>query len=208
MTEPSARRIASPLVSGASGGSWRNRMSDIVFEEFPKIARLSRDCVITEKLDGTNAQVLVTETGEVIAGSRSRFLTVDADNFGFAAWARKHADELRELGPGRHFGEWYGQGIQRTYGLTTRRFALFNVARWGESRPACCDVVPVLYRGVFDTFHADEAIDLLRRDGSRAAPGFMRPEGIVVWHEAARVGFKKTLERDEERKSQQKAPTP
>jgi hypothetical protein len=183
-------------------------MSDIVFEEFPKIARLSRDCVITEKLDGTNAQVLVTETGEVIAGSRSRFLTVDADNFGFAAWARKHADELRELGPGRHFGEWYGQGIQRTYGLTTRRFALFNVARWGESRPACCDVVPVLYRGVFDTFHADEAIDLLRRDGSRAAPGFMRPEGIVVWHEAARVGFKKTLERDEERKSQQKAPTP
>lgn len=35
-------------------------VSDLeAFAEFPKIARLSRECVITEKIDGTNAQVVV-----------------------------------------------------------------------------------------------------------------------------------------------------
>jgi hypothetical protein len=27
------------------------------FEEFPKMARLTRECIITEKIDGTNAQI-------------------------------------------------------------------------------------------------------------------------------------------------------
>ena len=52
----------------------------IEFEEFPKIARLSRECIITEKLDGTNAQVLITEdmdSGQrfLQVGSRSRWIT-------------------------------------------------------------------------------------------------------------------------------------
>lgn len=37
------------------------------FEAFQKIPRLRRDCVITEKLDGTNAQVHITEGGEGIS---------------------------------------------------------------------------------------------------------------------------------------------
>lgn len=180
-------------------------MSDIPeFKPFPKIARLSRDVLITEKIDGTNASVWVGEDGAVMAGSRSNWITPKADNFGFAAWVAENSSELLKLGPGLHFGEWWGAGIQRRYGLSERRFSLFNTTRWGNAadRPACCHVVPVLYSGLFDTAAVEEAIARLRREGSVAAPGFMRPEGVVVFHVAGNVGFKKTLERDEEPKTQ------
>ena len=180
------------------------------FEPFPSIARLSRSFVVTEKIDGTNAQVFVGEDGTVLAGSRSRWLTTADDNFGFAAWVKAYEDDLRTgLGPGTHFGEWWGAGIQRGYGRKEKRFSLFNVARWGDepardlekypnpTRPACCHVVPYLGGGpVFDTAFVDAIMQNLRRTGSFAAPGFMNPEGIVVWHEAARVLFKKTLDGD------------
>ncbi len=39
------------------------------------------------------------------------------------------------------------------------------------------------------------------RDGSRAAPGFMNPEGIIIWHHAAGIYFKKTLDKDDEPKT-------
>ena len=45
-----------------------------------------------------------------------------------------------------------------------------------------------------------ELIDL-RANGSKAAPGFAKPEGIVCFHVAANAGFKKTLEKDEVPKS-------
>lgn len=174
----------------------------VPFVEFPKLFRLSRECIITEKLDGTNAQVFVGDDGRVLAGSRNRWLSTDADNFGFAAWVKEHEDELRTLGPGRHFGEWWGSGIQRRYGLKEKRFSLFNVARWQDNRPACCHVVPVLYRGIFETEHVHAAIEKLLKEGSIAAPGFMDPEGIVCFHVAGNVGFKKTLVKDEEHKWQ------
>ncbi len=171
------------------------------FEAFPKIARLSRECVITEKIDGTNAQVCVTEDGDVLAGSRSRWITPAADNFGFAAWVEAHREELLALGPGRHFGEWWGSGIQRGYGLTKgeRRFSLFNVTRWGDesTRPACCCVVPTLYRGNFHTNAAEDALANLTINGSIAAPKFMKPEGIIVFHTASGTFYKKTIEKDE-----------
>jgi hypothetical protein len=176
-------------------------MSEPQFEPFPKIARLNRECVISEKIDGTNAQIIIGDDGSIAAASRSRIITPDDDNFGFAAWVRDRAEELHALGPGRHFGEWWGAGIQRRYGLAEKRFSLFNAARWSEERPACCHVVPVLYRGLFSTDAVDACIEQLREIGSFAAPGFMRPEGVIVWHDAARVGFKVTLERDEEPKS-------
>lgn len=178
------------------------KVSDFV--EFPKIARLSREIVITEKIDGTNAQVFVSEDGKVRAGSRNRWITPDEDNFGFAAWVRDHAAELRQLGPGRHFGEWWGSGIQRRYGLSEKRFSLFNTSRWALERPSCCDVVPILYLGQFSTQAVDDAINDLRQNGSRASHGFMKPEGVIVFHIAGNVGFKKTLERDEEPKGLRK----
>lgn len=107
------------------------------------------------------------------------------------------------LGPGRHFGEWWGSGIQRRYGIDEKRFSLFNVGRWNaENRPpACCGTVPLLFQGPFSTEIVDWNVERLRQEGSFAAPGFMRAEGVVVYLPAARELFKVTLERDEQPKS-------
>lgn len=176
------------------------------FEAFDKIARLSRGCTITEKIDGTNACIAINDTGEMFIGSRTRWITPADDNFGFAKWVHDHMTELALLGPGRHWGEWWGAGIQRRYGQTEKRFSLFNSARWSENKPpACCSVVPVLYTGIFTSTAADEALDLLRREGSKAAPGFMKPEGIIIYQSAARMYFKKTLDKDDEWKGKSAA---
>lgn len=97
---------------------------------FSKIPRLNRDMVISEKIDGTNGLIHVTETGEVCAGSRNRWITPKNDNYGFAKWVEANAAELQKLGPGNHYGEYWGQGIQSGYGLTEKRFSLFNTGRW------------------------------------------------------------------------------
>lgn len=181
------------------------------FEAFPKIGRLKRACTITEKIDGTNAQIIVTDDLEpleenrnrVIACSRTRIITPGkhTDNFGFAAWVQEHEEELRGLGTGRHFGEWWGSGIQRGYEQTEKKFSLFQVHRWADGkapRPACCGVVPILYEGDFNTEMIDDTMLELKLGGSKAAPGFMQPEGIVVFHSAVKQFFKRTFDRDEE----------
>ncbi len=193
------------------------------FKEFPKMARLSRECIVTEKIDGTNAQVYIYDDNAteelrdsayviaerdnliLMAGSRTRWIAPgkQSDNSGFAAWVQEHAEELFGLGPGQHFGEWWGGKIQRGYGLTEKRFSLFNTVRWAETRPACCHVVPELFRGIFTTEAIETCLYALERQGSQAAPGFMNPEGIVVYHVAAGIGFKKTLDNDAQPKSLQ-----
>jgi len=277
----------------------------LVFQPWPKISRLNREIVITEKIDGTNAAIgigppagSVTQVeaaggfahsyptmgaGRVWAQSRTRIITPLNDNFGFAAWVEKHANALRDiLGPGFHFGEWWGAGIQRTYGLTEKRFSLFNTAKWNEPSNAeglaklrgdgiMIDTVPVLYTGPWTgnygyknsetgewlvladekdwpTLYVDyeaaetriasfmerifelgvqDATDLrprlekisrpinprprfapnfilewLARVGSQAAPGFMKPEGICVYHKASGSIFKATVEGDEKHKNE------
>lgn len=171
---------------------------ELVFKPFPKIPRLSRECVITEKIDGTNAQIYIGEDGSIRAGSRNRWITPGNDNYGFATWVESHADELKQLGPGPHYGEWWGAGIQRRYGLQNKRFSLFNVHRWTAvaTPPSCCDVVPVLYHGEFVEAEITKAINILAVSGSRAAPGFMDPEGIVIYHVASGHLFKKTIKDD------------
>lgn len=283
------------------------------FERFPKIARLNRDIVITEKIDGTNACVMIEQlagdpacVGGVLpcscmkrpdildyavvdgrvfgvrAGKRTSWLNPadgkNWDNHGFGAWVLLNAAELVAfLGPGRHFGEWWGAGVQRRYGVPNKRFSLFNVARYGAAdavadprcavtpkewakleatgmawelfpngpegairhkfhegkkvcacRPAQADVratiggvlvepVPVLYRGPwFGTLYINStggdyahngfapalALQKLETEGSVAAPGFMDPEGIVVFHEASGQLFKATVEGDEKPKGE------
>lgn len=196
-------------------------MSTTLFEPFQKIARLKRECLITEKIDGTNAQIhivrsLAPEEGAIahkslgtagdlsmFAGSRTRYITPTDDNFGFARWVQAHTDELWSLGEGRHYGEWWGLGIQRGYGQTEKHFSLFNAWRWNDAnpnRPACCGVVPNLYTGPFSTEVTSTQLERLRTLGSVAVPGFMKPEGIVIYLSAARTYFKQTLEKDEEPK--------
>lgn len=184
---------------------------EIPFVGFPKMGRLSRECVITEKIDGTNAQILITQSGDFLTGSRTRWITPQDDNFGFSRWAHEHKDELLTLGPGQHFGEWWGAGIQRKYGLSEKRFSLFNVGRWvlpgtpkteeQEAVPPCCGVVPTLFAGIFSTTVADNMILRLQHKGSLAAPGFMDPEGIVIYHVALGAMFKKTIKNDSQPKS-------
>ena len=55
------------------------------FTGFPKIPRLSRECVISEKIDGTNACVYISNEGDIQAGSHTRWITPQNDNYGFAA---------------------------------------------------------------------------------------------------------------------------
>lgn len=203
-----------------------------LFVPFPKLARWSREVVITEKIDGTNAAVVWVEDADLpdypalakvgslnlYCQSRTRLIAPADDNFGFARWAVDHAEELAGLGAGRHFGEWWGPGIQREYGMATRRFSLFNVARWHQvgdapflsgdkssnPAPGCCHVVPVLGRGVMDDVAplVERYLSKLALLGSVASPGFMRPEGIVVYHTAAGVAFKKTFEHDKKGKGE------
>lgn len=182
------------------------------FKAFEKIPRLTRDMIITEKIDGTNGLIFVGEFDQepFLVGSRSRWITPgkSTDNSGFAAWAYEHKDELiAGLGPGFHYGEWWGKGIQRNYGLEERRFSLFNVSRWSDDtvRPSCCHVVPTLtdFSGtIFDTALVNSVLEDLKQHGSYAAPGFMNPEGIIVFHVASGHLFKKTIEKDSEHKGQ------
>ena len=207
--------------------------SAIPFVEFPKIPRLKRNIVVTEKIDGTNAQVWIrpkweaealagyefepdydTQCGDLIvrAGSRNRWLprpgAPGEDNFGFSRWVHDFAVRLALfLGAGHHYCVRGGAGIQRRYDLDHKRFSLFNAARWPElmaapiqiHRPPGIDVVPLLYQGpMIDT---QPLLEQLRSTGSHAAPGFMRPEGIVIYHMASRSMFKQTLDKDDEPKS-------
>lgn len=211
------------------------------FVDFKKIPRLSRDMIITEKIDGSNGQVAIipSDSEEFIgcedgfveqcclankqidetkwlymfAGSRNRWLSTGKqnDNHAFAYWVKENSEELFQLGPGRHFGEWYGKGIQRGYGLDHKRFALFNVSKWvakddfitvenQHHAPACCSVVPVMYEGQFNTGTINDVLDILKKNGSLAVHGYMNPEGICIYHTAAGQYFKKTIENDSQPK--------
>lgn len=170
------------------------------FVPFPKIPRLNRDVVVTEKIDGTNASVLVHDDGETYrVGSRNRWITQGDDNFGFARYVAEHEETFLQLGPGLHRGEWWGQGIQRGYGLDHKRFSLFNTSQWNDETPPPegLYVAPVLYDGPYAGLDVDYELDSLIANGSSAVWGYARPEGIVVYHVAARQYFKATCEGDE-----------
>ena len=101
-------------------------MNDLgeLYTPFAKVPRLTREVTITEKIDGTNAAVRVYPDGQVRAASRTRWITPQDDNYGFAKWVQENEEYLRELGEGLHFGEWWGKGINRNYAQTTRRSSL------------------------------------------------------------------------------------
>jgi len=177
----------------------KNKLPD--FRKYTKIPRFSRECIITEKIDGTNAQILITEDNKVYAGSRKRWITPgkQTDNYGFAQWVKTYEKELLKLGPGRHFGEWFGKGINRNYRLQDKYFVLFNVHFWNslEDKPNCVGVVPVIIEGIMSSELIGTAIDKLECKGSYLVPGFMNPEGIVIHHCASNRLFKKTIVGDD-----------
>lgn len=206
------------------------------FVPFNKIPRLNREMIVTEKIDGTNGCVVIEEYDYVNnyqpsqadqifdrqvtvvtinsrhylvgAQSRSRLITPENDNFGFATWVWENAKPLVEsLQVGRHYGEWWGSGIQRNYGLSEKRFSLFNVKRWKDlpfERYGLNNVstVPVLYEGPFNVDDVNAIVDELRENGSQAAPGFMKPEGVIAYHVPGNLLFKVTCEKDDQPKGQ------
>lgn len=178
------------------------------FVGWPKIPRINRifgRSIITEKIDGTNAHIKIeriqeginpdlqsvsvveNEEGEkfyVLVGSRNRWITPENDNYGFAKWVEDNINDLLKLGVGHHFGEWYGQGIQHGYGLKEKRFALFNSRRWNDqnpNRPECCECVKELHSGEFTLDILKEVTDKLKETGSQQVPGWMEPEGVIVY---------------------------
>lgn len=193
----------------------------VEFKAYPKMGRFSREVIVTEKCDGTNAQVCITRDGQFMVGSRTRWITPENDNYGFAKWAMEHKDELMTLGAGRHFGEWMGAGIQRNYGIREKRWLMFNVTQFClhteepqpiptgdpvnvkmQSRlPACVGLVPILWRGNMDDLNVPFIMDDLKTNGSRIVPHYQNPEGIVIWHTASNTGWKKTIDGDDMPKS-------
>lgn len=175
------------------------------FTPFAKIARLNKEITLTEKLDGSNAAIIVTDEGDIYAQSRNRIIVPGDDNFGFAKWVDENKDALKEqLGPGVHFGEWWGQGVGRTYGLKEKRFSLFNTSRWHTEsedyrciEAPLCFVVPTLaVVERFCTVKIEEVMNELKEHGSYAATKFMNPEGIVIFHSASSALYKVTYEYD------------
>ncbi len=184
----------------------------VEFKEWPKIPRggPNEEVTITEKIDGTNACVIVEVqpdgTNKVVGcQSRTQLLTDGKDNYGFRAFVLDNQDELAKLGEGYHYGEWAGEGIQKNHhNIKGKKFFLFNSERWRDGRqerPACCGCVPVLYEGpliiekMSGTINAiDDAMTAL---WDNAKDGGWYPEGIVVWYHKGRRYEKHTFENAE-----------
>lgn len=207
------------------------------FEAWPKTPRLSKPIVVTEKIDGTNAAVVVRPLGvgqppaqshevvvpfeyddesvgdvAVYGQSRKRIVFPGQDNAGFAAWVHANAQELAQaFGPGRHFGEWWGNGIQRGYGVEGKFFSPFNVSRW--DRRAINDTglyqvgvrpTPVLgHWGTFESAFIDQCVDLLILRGSQldGVVDGTPAEGVIVYHSASGQLYKRLIEGDNVPKS-------
>lgn len=186
-----------------------------VFRSWGSTERFHKGLYVTEKIDGTNGCIAIGY-GKVVAQSRKRSITPDNDNYGFAKWVHDNAGVLEDtLGIGYHYGEWYGEGIQKNpLGIKGRHFGLFNAWHW--NRPELRDsldmvpgltVVPTLFDGT--KFDAD-IMTLPRimadlRDFGSAVEGskFGTPEGIIVWHRGTNTRYKILLENDNRHKFQQ-----
>lgn len=171
------------------------------FVEYGKTNRLYRPIVITEKIDGSNCVIGIdSKNSRIQAGSRTKWLRSGEDHFGFHQWVMENKDSLYDdLGDGLHRGEWFGQKMQRKYGMDHREFALFNTEKWSDKDFSTPNLrtVPLLYKGDFSEHAIVGRLDELRQFGSVAAPGFMRPEGICIFHTQANIVFKVLLENDE-----------
>lgn len=200
----------------------------IEFKAWPKTPRLFREIIITEKIDGTNSAVIIQEIEEydepselrlaalerggkyyeVAAQSRNRliFPGKTTDNYGFAGWVQKNAEELFDLlGPGRHYGEWWGKGIQKRYvnaDPTLRGFALFNTEKHKDLHvwlsmdgiaQVLVEPVHVMYQGPYSEQAIRDTLEQLKKYGSWTSP-LDSAEGIVIFHTQSRQAYKVTLD--------------
>ena len=114
-------------------------------------------CYVFPKIDGTNSSVWVAENGDIRAGSRTRELTIEADNAGFfnaisqdakvLAYLQKHPNH-------RLFGEWLVPHSLRTYRDDAwRRFYVFDVCLDADNE---VEYIPYdMYKPWLDEFGID-----------------------------------------------------
>lgn len=155
----------------------------IEFEPYPKTHHYCRRNVmcITEKIDGTNAQIGIDETGLKFIGSRNKIIGIGDDNAGFARWVVDNEEQLvSELGVGVHYGEWAGPGIQKNpLRLETKRFFLFD-GRWYQDL-VLAEACPVLYHGgILDYSRIKEVLEALLAEGTQVPDAAGRPEGLII----------------------------
>ncbi|SDH17830.1 hypothetical protein SAMN05421505_11276 [Sinosporangium album] len=102
-----------------------------------------------------------------------------------------------------HWGEWFGHDINRGYGLKHRQFALFNTGRWKQSDLRLIPslkVVPTIHTGPFSTVSICVETAKLESNGSAIVPGYMAPEGVIVYLTEAQQYFKYTLKGDQRKR--------
>ena len=155
-----------------------------VFKPWGKIGREDALFVtLTEKMNGTSVCVIVGSDSEVLGSqSRNRLLTVDKDHYGFAKWVEENKGCLSGLGPGHHFGEWAGLGIEKNpHNLLKKEFFLFDTRTWDDaSKPDCCSVVPVLYEGLLSKGIINAELDRLK-EASVINPEVTH-EGVIAYY--------------------------
>lgn len=102
------------------------------------------------KLDGTNAGVQVSKDGKIAAQSRTKIITPDDDNMGFAKWVEEHRGYFSGLAGNKHmtvFGEFCGKGIQKGTAISQldhKVFVVFAIQYGGvDGEPSVIDINPV-----------------------------------------------------------------
>lgn len=157
-------------------------MNDSEFRKWPKTKRfLDVQMTVTQKMEGTNAQIVLDEGGGIVlVGSRNIELSYEQDNFGFYAWCSENSEYLFSiLGPGRHYGEWCGPGIQNGEGLRERKFFSFNPYWLQKDSLDLIEPVPLLYQGRVDLCVIYDILCNLEKNGS-AVNGFKPAEGVII----------------------------
>lgn len=194
------------------------------FRKWGSTPRWHKGLTITEKIDGTNACVVIYD-GQVKAQSRNRMITPDNDNAGFAKWVYENAGALTDtLGYGYHYGEWFGPGIQKNpLGVESKRFALFQATKYTKENGFFLEdvdgleTVPLLFHGQGDVWTIPKVVENLNTYGTKVEgakteeihtgiPGLentefvyhkaAKAEGVIVYHKETQQKYKILLEDD------------
>ena len=181
-------------------------MSTTNYSSFPSIERLENIyCIISEKIDGTNGLIEINETN-VRFGSRNRYISFSDDNAGFANFFKDYEARFKDAAkdittdesyPLRIYGEWFGCGIQRNYGLKDKLFMPFS-SFYGEKliEYQVPNVITpnIMYTGKFSMEIVDTCMQQLKLNGSGVVKDYKQPEGIVIFFPKYNFRLKETFD--------------
>ena len=171
--------------------------TQVEFEPWAKIPRaVLGGCIISMKMNGTNACIIIKDGKVVGVQSRKRMINIgkENDNYGFASYVAQNMEKVLQLGEGRHYGEWAGLGIQKNpHNLESKTFFLFDTRRWGEHNvpPEGIEVVEILHQGEYSRTIIDDVMNTLK---TRSETEGWKAEGIVVYLPKIKAMEKHTFE--------------